>query len=187
MRFYIPEIGDQIRLVSDWNFQLYNEHRNRKLWDLAKADKNPELAAWSERCDVMRAELRRLEALQLTKTVQEKNWRHGRFWNSNEPGFLPVEKKYWPNEADEKAHEETREMLWTESRNPHVSFSLPAGSLLSIDRIYIRKGVSDYSSITFYLKETTWKPLAAKKKKGATRFWAKLHDVNLIEFEHVPR
>lgn len=185
MKFYVPEIGDQVRLVSDWHFELYKEHRNNKLWDLAKSDSNPALLAWEKRCTELRAELRRLEALQKTKFVQEKNWKHGRFWHNNEPEYVPVEKRYWPDEADEKLYDETREKLWAEDK-PRVPFVLPTGSLLSIDRIYIRKGVSDYSSITFYLKETTWAPLA-KKKKGATRFWAKLRDVNQIEFEHVPR
>lgn len=187
MKFYVPEIGDQIRLTADWNFKLYNERRNRKLWDLAKSDKNPELEAWNARCEALRAEIRRLEALQKSKMVQERNHRYGKFWSSvHEPEFLNVERKYWEDPADEKLHEETRDKLWEESRNPHVSFVLPAGSLLSIDRIYIRKGVKEFSSLTFYLKETTWKPLA-KKKKGATRFWAKLQDVNNVEFEHVPR
>lgn len=183
MKFYVPEIGDQVRLVSDWHFDLFKEHRNHKLWELAKADANPALLAWEKRCDELRAELRRLEALRETRFAQHRNWRYGR--SSSEPEFVSVEEKYWPDEADEKLYNATREKLWEENK-PRVPFVLPAGSLLSIDRIYIRKGVSEYSSITFYLKETTWAPLA-KKKKGATRFWAKLRDVNQIEFEHVPR
>lgn len=29
--FYIPEIGDKIRLTEDWTFALYNERRNDSL------------------------------------------------------------------------------------------------------------------------------------------------------------
>ena len=54
---------------------------------------------------------------------------------------------------------------------------IPAGTVLTIDRIYIRKGVSDFSSITFYIYESIYKDL----KKA--RFWASLTDVNKIEYE----
>jgi hypothetical protein len=42
-----------------------------------------------------------------------------------------------------------------------------AGTKLIVDRIYIRKGAKDYSSMTF--------------RYGKLRFWAKLHDVNTME------
>lgn len=50
--------------------------------------------------------------------------------------------------------------------------TLPAGTNLKVDRIYIRKGISEYSSITFY----------ATIGKNKIRFWAKLSDCNTIEF-----
>lgn len=31
MKLYIPRIGDRIRLLSDWTFDLYNEYRNDTL------------------------------------------------------------------------------------------------------------------------------------------------------------
>jgi hypothetical protein len=187
MKFYIPEIGDQIRLVSDWSFQLYSEYRNRKLWDMAKADKHPDIAQWEKERDFQHSELERLKSYQVIKHVQERNWRHGYGYmrDSANPEFVTVERKVWKNPDHEKEYEEIRSNLW-KNNTPRVPFSLPAGSLMSVDRIYIRKGVSEYSSITFYLKESTWKPFAAKKK-GAMRFWAKLADVNTIEFEHVAR
>jgi hypothetical protein len=51
-------------------------------------------------------------------------------------------------------------------------YTLPAGTVLSVARIYIRAGVSSFSSVTFSI------PGRAKAK-----FWAKLLDVNQIEFE----
>lgn len=48
--------------------------------------------------------------------------------------------------------------------------TLPAGTVLKVDRIYIRKGVRDFDSVTFYMK--------GEKKK--IRFWAKLPEVNKI-------
>ena len=59
-----------------------------------------------------------------------------------------------------------------------MTIILPESTILSIDRIYIRKGASDYSSISFYLKSH---PTMITKKKP--RFWAKLEDCNNIMFE----
>ena len=54
--------------------------------------------------------------------------------------------------------------------------TLPAGTVLIVDRIYLRKGGSDFDSITFRIKECPSNKALAKK-----RFWAKLHHVNLIK------
>ena len=43
-RLYIPEIGDQLRLVSDWNFTLVREGRNDKLWKMLDAESHPSVA-----------------------------------------------------------------------------------------------------------------------------------------------
>lgn len=65
-----------------------------------------------------------------------------------------------------------------------VPVTLDAGTELGIDRIYIRRGNKEFDSITFNL-------LGAKMTKGyfgsksRVRFWAKLRDVNTIEFDSV--
>ncbi|MCE6958374.1 hypothetical protein LAZ40_04795 [Cereibacter sphaeroides] len=64
-----------------------------------------------------------------------------------------------------------------------LEVTLPAGTELSVDRIYIRKGVSDYSSLTFNLTKTTHPDL---NRKGRKRFWVKLAEVNRMEFELAP-
>jgi hypothetical protein len=51
---------------------------------------------------------------------------------------------------------------------------LPVDTRLTVDRIYIRKGAKEFSSVTF-------RCLEPGKKKGSIRFWAKLKDVNKIE------
>jgi len=82
---------------------------------------------------------------------------------------------------------------------------LPAGSVLVVDRIYIRKNASDYSSISFYLKDVKtparvedktirWteiglgnyaksysKVVPTKIPAKKVRFWAKLSDVNTMK------
>jgi len=59
---------------------------------------------------------------------------------------------------------------------------LSADTVLQVDRIFIRKGMSGYSSLTFVVPETddtALNTLSPHKR----RFWAKLDDVNNIECE----
>jgi len=55
-----------------------------------------------------------------------------------------------------------------------IKVSLPKGTVLAVDRIYIRQQASDFDSVTFRLQSTPG------GKKGKPRFWAKLSDVNKI-------
>jgi hypothetical protein len=57
-------------------------------------------------------------------------------------------------------------------------FNLPAGTILTVSRIYIRQGNGDWDSITFSIKRG-----ACPDKKIHGRFWAKLGDVNRIMCE----
>lgn len=54
---------------------------------------------------------------------------------------------------------------------------IPKGSVLRVARIYIRNGKKDFDSLTFTVAIPT-----AKKPFKPGRFWAKLADVNEIEF-----
>jgi hypothetical protein len=68
--------------------------------------------------------------------------------------------------------------------------TLPKGSKLKVDRIYIRKGASDYDSITFWLTDCPNKKWAPKKAGGTAtlrgRFWVRLTDANGVMFEQEP-
>ncbi len=55
-----------------------------------------------------------------------------------------------------------------------VTASLPADSVLKINRIYIRKGQKDFDSVTFFLVHSKG------KKVTKARFWVKLADANRI-------
>lgn len=133
MKLYIPEIGDELRLIENWTFDLYNEDRN--------------------------------------STIME---------------FMG----------------DPREVVWI--KQTAIPTTVVAGSILKVDRIYIRKGAGDYSSITFFWKGMRtnpkmverWKTLyhgthhsdskeMVKQPARAVRFWAKLADVNNIVFEPV--
>jgi hypothetical protein len=106
MRLYIPEIGDRLRLTSEWTFKLYREHRNKSLRTHFGLDSS--------------------------------------------------------TEVDE--------------------VTIPSGTVLKVDRIYIRSGASDYSSLSFYA-EGIGKGSGAFGKPTSARFWAKLENCNQIEFE----
>lgn len=63
---------------------------------------------------------------------------------------------------------------------------LPAGTVLQVDRIYLRKGSEDFDSLTFLLVDSPderlkpWKKIktgASASFKGAVRFWLKLRDI----------
>lgn len=66
---------------------------------------------------------------------------------------------------------------------------LPKGLVIKVDRIYIRKGLSQYSSLTF----TCPKPKTKKEKElnpknidlGGAKFWIKLHECNGLSISNV--
>ncbi len=132
MKLYIPEISDEIRLIEDWTFDLYNEDRNSTLMEITK---DPRQSSYDWKPDY---------------------------------GIIPC--------------------------------TIPAGAVLKVDRIYIRKGKGEYSSLSFL-----WKDMRTESKmeeirgyrdneptgkfvkipRKPVRFWAKLQDVNKIVFELV--
>lgn len=132
MRLYVPEIGDELKLVADWRFKTVAERRNSMLFDVFEV---PDEA------------------------------RHPKA----EPDF-----RYASNGLNR----------W---KYLDVEFQLPAGTILKLDRVYIRKGAGDYSSLTFYIIDSPDKRVVTKKKGGtapkAVRFWVNLPETRNIEFE----
>ena len=91
---------------------------------------------------------------------------------------------------------------WANKNFSAIPVTVPAGAELKVDRIYIRKGKGEYSSITFlWVGERTNPKMVPrfavaygvnppvrtdyeiKKSARAVRFWAKLDDVNKLEFD----
>lgn len=66
----------------------------------------------------------------------------------------------------------------------HEMVTLPKGTVLRVNRVYIRQGTTDtYDSLTFNIKTCPLKQPANPKKPVKGRFWAKLADVNTMECE----
>lgn len=159
MKLYVPEIGDHLRLTADWTFVLHNEYRNRSLWDHFDCDNAPEVYQQVAEKNSLRDELTKLE---------QKMYPGNTYWSVPPASYDPV---------DVARREELYELI---RPNEHATIMISAGAVLSVDRIFIRKGMDDWSSLTFFLKEL---PGVTFKKKP--RFWAKLHDCNNIEFDQV--
>lgn len=94
-------------------------------------------------------------------------------------GVKTVQKRY--NSVDRDTYSD-----WPEK----ALVSLPAFTVLQVDRVYIRKFNrsaasvdDDFDSITFQvIDHPTWQ--REGKNKVMARFWVKLRDANTIEFDH---
>lgn len=186
MNLYIPEIGDVLVLTEDWTFNLHPESRNLSL---AKslgyyiyndgfvnetelpAIRNPDYYIVYPTQEELNAKCKRL--FSYDHALERKLYAEAR---DNNPEYVKYQEDYkaWVAEA-EKLSIKT------------LSVTLEKGQVLKVDRIYIRKGAKDYSSVTFYAKSLAPVTYAAsnwsKATKKAVRFWAKLSDCNTINFE----
>jgi len=70
---------------------------------------------------------------------------------------------------------------WRDSADQKFGTTLPAGTILVVDRIYIRQQAEDYDSLTFWVAWCPSKKFQVKK----LRFWAKLCEVNKIVYTPV--
>jgi hypothetical protein len=164
MKLYVPEIGDHLRLTADWTFVLHNEYRNRSLWDHFDCDNAPEVRQQVAEKKLLHDELSKLGQKMLRDELSKLGQK-----------MYPTATSYDP--VDVARREELHQLIRPDE---HATVTISAGAVLSVDRIFIRKGMDDWSSLTFFLKEL---PGATFKKKP--RFWAKLHDCNNIEFDQV--
>jgi hypothetical protein len=70
----------------------------------------------------------------------------------------------------------------------YKQITLPKGTALKIDRIYIRKGSSGFSSVSFFIERKSVDPNFSEickriyNGKGKCRFWTKLKNVNTISY-----
>lgn len=182
MKLYVPEIGDELKLARPWNFTLYGESRNSRLWDALDGDALGQKVGPSD------------------EAIQAYNIGKDYAMSEFDPG-------YWPSLFDESQQRLHYVSLYThdtpgleEKMNEfnrlsdkhyrltsnvgmkQISATLPAETVLKVDRIFIRKGMEDWSSLTFFMVSSPDPRFASKKK---TRFWAKLSDCNQIEFDPV--
>ena len=169
-QLFIPEIGTEITLAQDWTFTLYPERRNEKLFDKLKLPFHTvsvdEKDGFPERTKVILNKEQEIEFDAVHEACYTGNSFPSR-WNKNELEREFDTDKYWIERSN-----------WIRKNKDNFvqnfTIKFDAGTILRIDRIYIRKGNSEYSSISFWIKNGL--------NKGA-RFWAKLDEVNTIHIE----
>jgi hypothetical protein len=167
---YIPEIGDRITLAEDWTFPLHREHRNAALWDILSGDDDPVIMANLQRREALDAEM---SAIMQRGTVVRSDRSLGPVSPYRQPIMRQEDLPRY-----NALSEERRALLDVEAS---IAVTLPAGTELAVDRVYIRKGISDYSSLSFNLTATPDPLISAVR--GRKRFWAKLADCNRIVME----
>lgn len=192
MKLYIPEIGDEIVLSADWAFPLYPETRNETLGAINNhyilTSRGESIWVDVNTLPQMREidyEVEYPSEIEVDKKCRSVLGMHAREYRDqmyrdaeqNCPKFV----QYW---EDYRNHRLAAEKIG----KPTIDIFLPAGQKLKIDRIYIRKGSSDFSSVTFYAKDIPAVMVRSqyypnKTTKKPIRFWAKLRDVNQIEFK----
>jgi hypothetical protein len=187
MKLYVPEIGDHIRLIKDWTFTLHAEGRNETLAEMFGYRKY----GWNGWLD--RTKIEDEPARDYVISYPDEEFFKRAFWKGQytyeerQAAYKKAELESESYQAYLKSYEEWKNRADALVTN-ELLVSLPAGTVLAVDRIYIRKGSSDFSSITFYAKglgeseiKNRWSGRTTKWK--AQRFWAKLADCNQIEFE----
>lgn len=70
---------------------------------------------------------------------------------------------------------------WGDTATLSHEVTIKAGSELAVDRVYIRQGAGEYSSLSFHLHKGGVLEYAGKTIKAKGRFWAKLSDVNQMK------
>lgn len=181
-KIFIPPLGSVITLGKPWNFTLYCERRN---FDLGK--RSGLLTPQTYR-EYAAADGRTLSKWEERGADRVSRWTSR--WAAQDEALAA-----W------KAHETECESLrltpnWKKyPRNVIAAYmTLPAGTELKVDRIYIRKGCEGFDSVTFWANTPPGALVkvnpAAKggaspftmtlDSKKKTRFWAKLAEVNHI-------
>jgi len=149
----IPELGEELYLIEDWKPTIHAERRNAGLFiNLSKH----------------RKEQRELDRVAHQLYLSCSNWTRAK--NTAILNDAP----------DYERWESARKKAWAHDLNKldgktKKTVVFPAGTVLQVDRIYIRKGAADFSSITFKVKNFNG-------NKGITRFWVKLEVANGMKF-----
>lgn len=158
MKLFIPEIGTELILTKEWSFKLILEHRNNSIIGKYYPNHVIEYSYYSRHLidlgfsgKVLRSKILQNKINELYNNNKTETYSDDLLdiWNTNKSEWI--------------AQENINNIIF------------PIGTILKVDRIYIRKGkgMSDYSSITFYAL------FPGEKKK--LRFFSHLSDVNNIE------
>lgn len=209
MKMYIPEIGDIITLKEDWEFVVHDESRNKSLIEAMDIDFKYDVEVIGDgnilnvpaninvvdyqyyvnflienidsNYNIINNATSLIGAItheRINYTSMKYNFYDIKITNSKQG----INKKSSRTEtfAFQNIEDSPTFTIKVDVDINYQTCTLPKGTQLKIDRIYIRKGQDEYSSITFYIEDCPDKTFKPKKK---IRFWVKLSDVNNIIFE----
>ncbi len=158
---YIPEIGEQLTLEEDWNFVLFKEYRNNDFAKKFGYGVVPYYYPLGSKYEYNFLPLENCKQIEEIYTREFSNkYKSSKDYDTLMSNAIKKIKEELPNLKDEMISE--------------LNLCLPKGTVIIPDRIYIRKGKSDYSSITFRIGSFPG------KKRFTGRFWVPLKDVNNI-------
>ena len=211
MKMFIPEIGTVIKLEKDWELTLVPEKRNESLYK--RLGIMEELQYYTfDYCEIYNIEI---IVGAVTHKITDLVFRFNMpFDEALDEYILRViskkygsritikirDKKQYPNLVINKKVEVITKSIGSicvtydyDISYEHIRAIISKDTLLQVDRIYIRKGLSDFSSLSFVSKDSPnvlFKPknkMTSIEKKnhpsfGPIRFLSKLSDVNDIEF-----
>jgi hypothetical protein len=165
MKLFIPELGSKLKLKRAWTFPVIWEGRNLSL---IKYFNNKLFDSYKEFHENYWKNIRKTWTNACQAVGLEANKGHYYLLNSpiSEEKILVTKAEAWL----EKNQSEAFDLLNSFEKDNPLIFTLPKGTVLELDRIYIRKGAKEFSSTTF------------KLRKEKVRFWVKLADANRIEF-----
>ena len=187
----IPEIGDEFILARNWTFTLHCEHRNLGLASIlgykmgitGGEDGRRTKEVWYS------SSLPDFPTQPNLNYPLQENFKRGLFGGTDYDAWKKacrdLEKSSPEYQKFLKDVSEWHEMIRREGTS-ELEVTLRAGTRIKVDRVYIRKGASDFSSITWYaydLGETTIVNAYRSTKKRSVkspRFWTKLKDANNI-------
>lgn len=211
MKMYIPEIGDKITLDADWKFDWINDSRNLDVifrlsnglfeYPFDKETNGVLITAevyrynpWDSvdnQCEFFYYNSRYQKLLLDKNKIKIRRKLYHTLFESKSSTFKVECTK--PEMLPLSIAKEVTYTFEVETEVSEPRITIPKDTVLEIDRIYIRKGLEEYSSISFLVDsspEVAYKPKADLKKLGLghitkkhkMRFFAKLKDVNQIEF-----
>ena len=138
MKLFIPELKELLSLNKDWKFSLHQERRNESV---------------------------------IKKYLSKESKEREEHISKEVSPFITkglFEKSYFECSKDERELRNLAAKIRMEIESTPFEMVIKKGEILEVDRIYIRKGAEDYSSVTF-----KW------IVDGKTlRFWVKLEDAN---------
>ncbi len=174
-KLFIPELGTVLTLAADWTFPLYEEDRNESLWNIFDADNDPVVKLYHK-----------VELAASDATVAARAGRDKYFEDSKRVNFFDSNKRVltWDDYLSSDAYKEeiraNRVFSEVTAVPPSINITIVKGTELKLDRIYVRKGASEYSSLTFSIVSSPDSKLTVAKGKKP-RFFAKLQDCNEME------